>query len=312
MAGACARPTGSSGPRSSVRSCRGPRWSSAITAAGSRTSWPPTTWRSARTTWTSYTITAPQHPDLPGRRRLHGHLSRSADAGGSQLRHVREGLRHRSHYWHGFDFNANARMANGLVLQGGTSTGRGRREFCEVSAKLPEMFLGGDAADDLCVRRHRAVADAGPRARVLRRAEDRGPGQHQLPVQAGHARHRRQRLGHQRHVDQRQLRGAELRASRRRSAGCRPAGWPTATPPWTCCCRASSTATASTRWTCGSRRSCGWAGPAAQVGVDLYNVLNANPGLTYNQAFTGAGATWLRPTSILLPRFARFNVTVDF
>ena len=26
----------------------------------------------------------------------------------------------------------------------------------------------------------------------------------------------------------------------------------------------------------------------AQIGVDLYNMLNANPGLTYNQAFTGA------------------------
>ena len=50
----------------------------------------------------------------------------------------------------------------------------------------------------------------------------------------------------------------------------------------------------------------------SQVGVDLYNVANANPGLTYNQTFTGAGATWLRPTTILLPRFARFNVTVDF
>ena len=49
-----------------------------------------------------------------------------------------------------------------------------------------------------------------------------------------------------------------------------------------------------------------------QVGVDLYNLLNANPGLSYNETFTGTGETWLRPTSILLPRFARFNVTVDF
>jgi hypothetical protein len=49
-----------------------------------------------------------------------------------------------------------------------------------------------------------------------------------------------------------------------------------------------------------------------QVGVDLYNLFNANPGLTYNETFSGTGTTWLRPTSILLPRFARFNVTVDF
>ena len=47
----------------------------------------------------------------------------------------------------------------------------------------------------------------------------------------------------------------------------------------------------------------------SMVGVDLYNLFNANPGLTYNQAF---GPNYLRPTSILMPRFVRFNVTVDF
>jgi hypothetical protein len=45
------------------------------------------------------------------------------------------------------------------------------------------------------------------------------------------------------------------------------------------------------------------------AGVDLYNLFNANPGLTYNQTF---GTNYLRPTSILMPRFVRFNVTVDF
>jgi len=45
------------------------------------------------------------------------------------------------------------------------------------------------------------------------------------------------------------------------------------------------------------------------VGVDLYNLFNANPGLTYNQAFATA---YLRPTSILIRRFVRFNATVDF
>ena len=45
------------------------------------------------------------------------------------------------------------------------------------------------------------------------------------------------------------------------------------------------------------------------VGFDLYNLFNANPGLTYNQAFATA---YLRPTSILIRRFVRFNATVDF
>jgi hypothetical protein len=45
------------------------------------------------------------------------------------------------------------------------------------------------------------------------------------------------------------------------------------------------------------------------VGVDLYNVINANPGLVYNQAYA---SNWPRPTAILMPRFVRFNATVDF
>ena len=48
------------------------------------------------------------------------------------------------------------------------------------------------------------------------------------------------------------------------------------------------------------------------VAIDVYNLLNANPGLTYQQAFTGTGATWFNPTSLLMPRFVRFNITTDF
>ena len=48
------------------------------------------------------------------------------------------------------------------------------------------------------------------------------------------------------------------------------------------------------------------------VGIDVYNLLNANPGLTYQEAFTGTGATWFNPTSLLMPRFVRFNATFDF
>ena len=48
------------------------------------------------------------------------------------------------------------------------------------------------------------------------------------------------------------------------------------------------------------------------VGVDIYNLFNANPGLTYQQTFVGAGQTWYNPTTLLMPRFVRFNITTDF
>ena len=51
------------------------------------------------------------------------------------------------------------------------------------------------------------------------------------------------------------------------------------------------------------------------VGVDLYNLLNSNYALTYesNYSYTQPnGGTWLNPTSILSPRFARFNITINY
>jgi hypothetical protein len=47
------------------------------------------------------------------------------------------------------------------------------------------------------------------------------------------------------------------------------------------------------------------------VGVDVYNLLNAAPPLSYNQAFIVGGA-WLTPTSVLSARFAKLSAQLDF
>jgi hypothetical protein len=49
----------------------------------------------------------------------------------------------------------------------------------------------------------------------------------------------------------------------------------------------------------------------ANVGVDVFNVLNLAPGLSYNQNFIPGGA-WLTPTTVMTPRFAKFSVQWDF
>jgi hypothetical protein len=49
----------------------------------------------------------------------------------------------------------------------------------------------------------------------------------------------------------------------------------------------------------------------ANVGVDIFNVLNDNPALSYNQAFIPNGA-WLGPTSIMSARFAKISAQFDF
>ena len=47
------------------------------------------------------------------------------------------------------------------------------------------------------------------------------------------------------------------------------------------------------------------------VGLDLYNVFNADAVLAYNQAFI-PGGQWLVPTSVLTARLARVNVDLRF
>jgi len=46
-------------------------------------------------------------------------------------------------YWDGFDITAQARLKNGVTLQGGTSTGRTVADACESRAVVPEGLTGG-------------------------------------------------------------------------------------------------------------------------------------------------------------------------
>jgi hypothetical protein len=49
-----------------------------------------------------------------------------------------------------------------------------------------------------------------------------------------------------------------------------------------------------------------------QAMVDLYNALNANDVVSYNDTYGTNGATWQLPTGIMPPRLAKFAVQVDF
>ena len=52
-------------------------------------------------------------------------------------------------HWNGFDISVNARLQNGLTLQGGLGTGKQIEDNCEIVAKLPEMLnlTGANAAN---------------------------------------------------------------------------------------------------------------------------------------------------------------------
>ena len=57
----------------------------------------------------------------------------------------------------------------------------------------------------------------------------------------------------------------------------------------------------------------------ANLSVDLYNLFNTNSTVGYDGTYDytpaaglGPGGEWLQPTTIVQPRFVRFNVTLDF
>ena len=52
----------------------------------------------------------------------------------------------------------------------------------------------------------------------------------------------------------------------------------------------------------------------AEIGIDLYNAFNTSDANIFVQTYTYAsnGATYMRPASIVSPRFLRFNVRFDF
>jgi hypothetical protein len=57
-------------------------------------------------------------------------------------------------------------------------------------------------------------------------------------------------------------------------------------------------------------------GTRSNIGVDLYNAFNSAPVLSYNQTFiptvTSGTQNWLRPTSVLQPRYVKISAQIDF
>ena len=101
-----------------------------------------------------------------------------------------------THYWHGVDVTFNARMHNGLMFQGGTSTGRGVNDTCAVldgplrPADGAEHGDGTPAVPSSMGSRHAVPASRGrrrARARVVHDAEGRRAGERDLPLAAERA-----------------------------------------------------------------------------------------------------------------------------
>jgi hypothetical protein len=260
-----------------------------------------------------YRFTVPDHPDLPTSGetlsyymlkpaafgRVDNYLALASDYGDT------------SFYWQGLEMTVNARMNNGLTVQGGFTTGGGVRDVCEVAAQLPELhsqfgsiLANRDVAacriDEPWLWAWRGLANyVVPRIDVQVSAIMRSqanvlatndPGSNGLSQSANYfetaanivAQLGRPVAGNAPQVTLDLTRLGDVYPERLNTVDMRVA------------------------------KIVRFGRFKANVGFDLYNLFNANTGTAFNQNFGSNGAAWLRPNAILNPRYARFNATVDF
>ena len=203
----------------------------------------------------------------------------------------------RTQYWHGVDLTLTARVRNGFTLQGGTSTGRMITDTCDTSIKIDNPDPRNCRNEEPFQTTARGLASYTiPKIDVLISATVRS--QPPLPVTATWNVPNSVVLSLLGRVPPGMLVGGNtpvqlidngnnrLYADNRRTQ---------VDMRFAKVLRLGRTRT--------------------DIGVDLYNLLNSNYATAYETSYSytqANGGTWLNPISVLAPRFARFNITVNY
>lgn len=188
-------------------------------------------------------------------------------------------------------------MRSGLTLQGGFNYARTSLDACEINNALPEITAFGSPKhrhDQSVVRHHpQPAADDGPGH--LHRAENR----------------RAARV----HAPQRRRR-APLSANYVASAAQTTLGRPFAGASQTITVNLIEPGTLYgdrvNQFDLRVAKNLRFGGTRMNVGVDVTNLLNSNPVLTYHEAFSTSTSAWLRPNSVLQPRLVKVGAQFNF
>ena len=221
--------------------------------------------------------------------------------------------------WHGVDVNLRTRLESGLLVQGGLSTGSTLTDICEVAEQIPEMLLGVAALGG---------TGAANSPNVLAVATNSGAAITNQWVPAQHCRQQSPFLTNVKFLAShtiprvdvlvsgtfRSVPGPEIYANYvatnaviAPSLG-RPLSGGVANLPVTIVEPGSIYGERLNQFDVRVGKILRFGRTKTTVNLDVYNLFNANTVLTVNNAF----ATWQRPTSILLARFAKIGVQFDF
>jgi len=269
------------------------------------------------------TLTAPQDPKLPGGG---GYpvtfLVRNArqPLGVSDAYYTTsEDFGDETHYWHGVDVSLRGRVREALFLQAGTSTGRGVNDTCDVliarfgrpmspadgrisATGIVDGRPSCDVAEPWLTQVRGLVTYTVPKADVLVSAIFRSQPNAQ-PAATTVATNGASRIANYQMTPAQFLAatGVPLRSGlAQQSVDLLAPGDVYGDRIDVMDVRVAKVL----RF--GSKR--------LHVGLDLYNLLNANPATNYESVYDPAtsGARWMQPTAVLNPRAARLNVQLDF
>ena len=263
------------------------RWLSGFNAQDNRAT--------VNTDYTQYSVTAPLDPRLPngGGYTICCMFDVNPNRVGQtdNFTTLAENFGKRTQIYNGFLLNVSARPGNGLTLQGGINTGSTVSDTCDIRAVLPETSLTNpycENAPGFVTRVTGLAAYTVPKVDVLLSTtfrSDQG-----APLQATFV-----------------FGNAAIAPSlgRNLSAGANANVTINLIEP-------------GTEW--GDRvneidvriaKILRFGRTRTNIGFDVYNLINSNAILSYNQTFT-PGGQWLRPTQVLTPRFVKFSAQIDF
>ena len=220
-------------------------------------------------------------------------------------------------YWQGFQYSVVARLPWGLTVQGGAGTGRRAADGCAVRDKLPELGTGPTGQPNSSVTANvqvttqvGAMSVTNPHCRYASpyRTDFRGLATYTIPkadVQVA--------------LTWMSVPGEHLEANFVAdnswiAAGPQPLGRPLTgasvvtvnlIPPYT------MFADRRNNMDFRVAKVFRYGGTRAQVGVDIYNLMNVDVVTAYNQTFV-PGGPWLAPTALQPARYARISMQVDF
>jgi|SoiMethySBSTD1v2_1073268.scaffolds.fasta_scaffold00348_46 carboxypeptidase family protein len=276
--------------------------------------------------YTPYTITAPSDPRLPngGGYTISGLYNLVPTKLGQvdELAQSYENFGKQTENWQGIDVSIVARLQNGLTVQGGTSTGRRFADGCDVRSKLPELGTGSTGLTNSSVTSNVNALGGGPFAlsvvnpycRIAEpyRTDFRGLATYIVP-----------KADVQVSATWSSIPGDSLRADYTLTAADQAAIAAQMGRSLTGGFNTINLIAPATQW--GARvnnidmriaKILRFHTTRTQVGVDIFNVLNADTVTNYNFGFVprsvNPNGAWLVPTAIIPARYARIALQVDF